>query len=305
MALGRQGDRQVDLMVSWAEMPRSPGHVFYDRLQEVLVVAGFDAFAEELCEPYYAPGIGRPGIPPGRYFRMHLVGYFEGLDSERASEWRCADSLSLREFLRLEAHTRVPDHSSLSTIRSRLPHAVHEAVFTWVLVVLGEHGLVKGERIGVDASTMEANAALRSIVRRDSGESYRQMLQRMAADSGIETAANDLAQMDRRRKGKKLSNADWVSTSDAEAKIARMKDGTTHQAYKPEHVVDLDTGAVIAAELYPADQGDTTTLPTTLTSAEAKLAAVGAAPTADEPAELVTDKGYFGREVLKSLADGA
>ena len=243
--------------------------------------------------PNYAPGIGRPGIPPGRYFRMHLVGYFEGLDSERALEWRCADSLSLREFLRLEARARVPDHSSLSTIRSRLPHAVHEAVFAWVLDVLGEHGLVKGERIGVDASTMEANAALRSIVRRDSGESYRQMLQRMAADSGIETAANDLAQMDRRRKGKKLSNADWVSTSDAEAKIARMKDGTTHLAYKPEHAVDLDTGAVIAAELYPADQGDTTTLPTTLTSAEAKLAAVGAAPTADEPAELVTDKGYF------------
>ena len=212
MALGRQGDRQVDLMVSWAEMPRSPGHVFYDQLQEVLVDAGFDAFAEDLCEPYYAPGIGRPGIPPGRYFRMHLVGYFEGLDSERALERRCADSLSLREFLRLEARARVPDHSSLSTIRSRLPHAVHEAVFAWVLDVLGEHGLVKGERIGVDASTMEANAARRSIVRRDSGESYRQMLQRMAADSGIETAANDLAQMDRRRKGKKLSNADWVST---------------------------------------------------------------------------------------------
>ena len=304
MALGRQGDRQGELMVTWAEMPRSPGHVFYDRLQRVLIDASFDGFAEKLCAPYYAPKMGAPSVPPGRYFRMHLVGYFEGIDSERGIEWRCADSLSLREFLRLEQRERVPDHSWLSKTRGRLAHEVHAEVFGWVLARLDERGLIQGERIGVDASTMEANAALRTIVRRDSGEGYRQMLKRMAAESGIETpSAEDLVRIDRARKGKKLSNADWVSKTDPDARIAKMKDGTTHLAYKPEHAIDLDTGAVIAAELHPADQGDTTTLAATVTAAEANLAAVDKAPTTEDPAELVTDKGYFGREGLKRLED--
>src|SRR3954447_25608350 len=166
MALGRQGERQADLMIGWAELPRSPGHAFYDRLQEVLVGAGFDRFAEGARAPYYASRRGRPSIPPGRYFRMHLVGYFEGIDSERGLEWRCADSLSLREFLRLGSTEPVPDHSWLSKTRARLPLEVHEAVFAWVLQRLAEHGLIEGGRIGVDASTMEANAALRAIAPR-------------------------------------------------------------------------------------------------------------------------------------------
>src|SRR5512134_339576 len=244
MALGRQGDRQGDLVVTWKEMPRSPGHVFYDRLQGVLIDAGFDAFAEVTCKPYYAAKMGAPSFPPGRYFRMHMVGYFEGIDSERGIEWRCADSLSLREFLRLRTADRVPDHSWLSKTRSRLPQEVHEKVFGLVLALIAEHGLVKGERIGVDASTMEANAALRTIVRRDSGETYREMLKRMAEESGITTPSADyLVRLDRARKGKKLPNADWVSRTDPDARIAKMKDGTTHLAYKPEHAVDLDTGA--------------------------------------------------------------
>ena len=206
MALGRQGDRQGDLVVTWREMPRSPGHVFYDRLQRMLIEAGFDAFAETACKPYYAAKMGAPSIPPGRYFRMHMVGYFEGIDSERGIEWRCADSLSLREFLRLGTTERVPDHSWLSKTRSRLPHEVHERVFGWVLALIAEHGLVNGERIGVDASTMEANAALRTIVRRETGETYREMLKRMAEESGIETpSADDLVRLDRTRKDKKLS----------------------------------------------------------------------------------------------------
>ena len=256
MTMGQQKDRQGDLMVGWAEMPRSPGHVFYDRLQSVLIEGGFDAFAEASCRPYYAARMGAPSVPPGRYFRMHLVGYFEGIDSERGLEWRCSDSLSLREFLRLESRDRVLDHSWLSRTRARLPHEVHTAIFDWVLALIAEAGLVKGERIGVNASTMEANAALRNIVRRDTGEGYRGMLARLAQESGIETpTAEDLARLDRRRKGKKLSNQDWVSKSDPEAKIAKMKDGTTHLAYKPEHAVDLDTGAVVAAELPPGRRG--------------------------------------------------
>jgi transposase len=306
MALGRQGERQTDLMVGWAELPRSPGHAFYDRLQAVLVEAGFDRFAEAQCEPYYADRQGRPSLPPGRYFRMHLVGYFEGIDSERGLEWRCADSLSLREFLRLSLREPVPDHSWLSKTRSRLPVEVHEAVFAWVLARLAEHGLIRGERIGVDASTMEANAALRAIVRRADGETYRAMLERLAEASGIATpSAEDLIRLDRKRKGKRLSNAEWASPTDPEARIAKLKDGRTRLAYKPEHAVDLDTGAIVAAEVHAADRGDTATLPDTLAAAEANLAAVGAAPTPEDPAELVADKGYHSREGLKDLEDGA
>src|ERR687894_1337255 len=234
MALGRQGERQSDLMVSWAELPRSPGHAFYDRLQTILVEAGFDRFAEAECAPYYASRRGRPSIPPGRYFRLHLVGYFEGIDSERGLEWRCSDSLSLRDFLRLGTTEPAPDHSWLSKTRARLPLEVHEAVFAWVLERLAEHGLIRGERIGVDASTMEANAALRAIVRRETGEGYRAMLTRMAKESGIETpTAEDLIRLDRRRKGKRLSNTEWESPTDADARIAKLKDGRTHLAYKP------------------------------------------------------------------------
>jgi transposase len=304
MALGRQGKRQVELMVGWAELPRSPGHAFYDRLQAVLVEAGLDSFAESRCTTHYTSRSGRPSLPPGRYFRMHLVGYFEGIDSERGLEWRCADSLSLREFLRLGATERVPDHSWLSKTRARLPLEVHEAIFAWVLQRLAEHGLIQGERIGIDASTIEANAALRAIVRRDSGEGYREMLQRLAKESGIATpTVDDLIRLDRQRKGKRLSNADWTSPTDPEAKIAKLKDGRTRLAYKPEHAVDLGSGAIVAAAIHPADQGDTTTLPETLQAAKANLATADAAPTPEEPAELVADKGYHSREGLKDLED--
>ena len=305
MAMRREGGVQGDLVVTWAEMPRSPGHAFYDRLQDLLSEAGFDAFVEETCRPFYAPRMGAPSLPPGRYFRMHMVGYFEGIDSERGIVWRCSDSYSLRDFLRLANRDKVADHSWLSRTRSRLPHEVHEKVFGWVLNLVAERGLVRGERIGVDGSTMEANAALRTIVRRDTGETYREMLTRMARQSGVETPTiDDLARLDRKRQGKKLSNQDWTSKTDPEAKIARMKDGTTHLAYKPEHAVDLDTGVIVAAPIHSADEGDTTTLPGTLEAAARNLAEVGLAPTQKEPCVLVGDKGYHSREGLKDLEGG-
>lgn len=306
MALGRRKDRQKGMFLTWDEVPRSRGHVFYDRLQEVLLESGFDDHAETLCAPFYAKKLGRPSIPLGRYFRMHLVGYFEGIDSERGIEWRCADSLSLREFLLLETTGLVPDHSTLSTTRTRLPIEVHREMFTWTLSVIAKSGLVQGGRVGVDASTMEANAALRNIIRRDTGENYRQMLTQMAKESGIETpTAEDLIRIDKKRKGKKLSNADWVSPVDPDARIAKMKDGRTHLAYKPEHAVDLDTGAVIAAEMHHADEGDTTTLGKTLDEACENLKqVVEAPPEPDDPAEMVADKGYHSRDVLKELDDG-
>src|ERR1044071_9815274 len=306
MAMGREGNRQDDLIVTWAEMPRSPGHVFYDRFQEVLIAGGFDLFVETACQPYYAPKMGAPSVPPGRYFRMHMVGYFEGIASERGIAWRCSDSMSLRDFLRLENREKVPDHSWLSKTRGRLPCEIHEKVFGWVLKLVAEQGLVKGKRIGIDASTMEANAALRTIVHRDDGRTYREMLTQMAKESGIETpSADDLVRIDRTRKGKKLSNQEWISRTDPEAKIAKLKDGRTHLAYKPEHAVDLDTGVIVAAALHPADNGDTTTIAGTLASAENNLAQIDAAPTPDEPSELVADKGYHSRAVLKDLDGGA
>ena len=272
MAMGRQKDGQGDLMVSWSEMPRSPGHVFYDRLQSVLIEGGFDAFAEASCRPYYAARMGAPLGAARALFPDAPGGLLRG-HRQRARSGVALLGLAFRcgRFLRLGSRDRVPDHSWLSRSRTRLPHEVHAAVFDWVLVLIAEAGLIKGERIGVDASTMEANAALRNIVRRDNGEGYREMLERLARESGVETpTAEDLARLEHKRKGKKLSNTDWVSKSDPEAKIAKMKDGTTHLAYKPEHAVDLDTGAVVAAELHPGDEGDTTTLSKTLAKAEAK-----------------------------------
>jgi transposase len=305
MAMGREGDRQGDLIVTWDEMARSPGHVFYDRLQEVLIAGGFDRFVETACQAYYAPKIGAPSVPPGRYFRMHMVGYFEGLASERGIAWRCSDSLSLRDFLRLENREKVPDHSWLSKTRGRLPHEVHETVFGWVLELVAEKGLIRGKRIGVDASTMEANAALRTIVRRDDGRTYREMLTQMAQESGIDTpSADDLVRLDRNRKGKKLSNEEWTSQTDPDARIAKLKDGRTHLAYKPEHAVDLDTGVIVAAALHPADKGDTTTIEGTLAAAQKNLARIDAAPTKDQPSELAADKGYHSRAVLKDLNGG-
>src|SRR4051794_29115554 len=225
---------------------------------------------------------------------MLFVGQFEGLDSEREIAWRCADSLSLHRFLRLSDGETVPDHSTLSV--TRLPLEIHHAVFGLLLEIANKHDLVRAKRIGVDAS--EANAALRRLVRRDTGEDYQEMLRRLAKESGIETpSAEDLIRFDRTRKT--LSNADWASPPDA--RIARMKDGTTHLAYKPEHAVDLDTGVIVA--IHPADQGDTHTLAAMLE--QAMLDLVGLAPTPEDPAEMVADKGYHSREGLKALEDSA
>jgi transposase len=221
-----------------------------------------------------------------------MVGYFEGIASERGIAWRCSDSMSLRDFLRLENREKVPDHSWLSKTRGRLPHKVHETVFDWVLGLVAEKGLIRGKRIGIDASTMEANAALRTLVGREDGRSYREMLTQMAKESGIETpSADDLVRIDRARKGKKLSNDEWTSQTDPDAKIAKLKDGRTHLAYRPEHAVDLDTGVIVAAALHPADQGDTTTIEGTLAAAEKNLAQVGAAPTNQSRANSRRTKG--------------
>lgn len=293
--------RQADFWIPTADVARSPGHPFYQRLNAILKGKGFDRFVEGLCAKFYAESKGRPGIEPGVYFRMMLIGYFEGLDSERGIAWRCADSLGLREFLGYTLAQSTPDHSSLSVIRRRLDLEAHQEVFRWILAVLGESGLLKGKTIGVDATTLEANAALRSIVRRDSGEGYTEFLTKLAQASGIETPRReDLAKLDRNRP-KKGSNEEWRHPHDPDARIAKMKDGRTHLAHKAEHAVDMDTGAVVAVVLHKANEGDTQTLLPTLSQA---IANVEGQPGVVRPVEeVVTDKGYHSNETVSALTE--
>ena len=276
------------MWVADADLPRSAGHPFYERLNRLLDEARFDAFVEEQCAKFYADGVGRPSLPPGRYFRMLLLGYFEGLESERAMAWRAADSLSLRQFLDVALHEGPPDHSTVSRTRRRIDIETHEAVFTWVLQRVADAGLLKGKTVGIDATTLEANAALRSIVRRDTGEGYDAFLRGLAAASGIPTPTRaELARLDRKRP-KKGSNDDWTNPHDPDAKIAKMKDGRTRMAYTAEHAVDLETGAVVGVTVQDASAGDTTTMVETLVTAAEQVEAV--LPAGGGVAEVVADK---------------
>lgn len=300
MALGRRGgDRQEELWIPTASVVRGPGHPFYDRLNKLLREAEFDRWVEERCRAYYAEQ-GRPGIPPGVYFRMLLIGYFEGLESQRGIAWRCADSNSLKSFLGFGLAETTPDHSSLTNIRKRLPLEVHEEVFAFVLGIAQLKKLLKGQAVGVDATLLEANAALKSIVRKDTGEDYRQYLRRLAQEAGIEDPSDDdLKKFDQKRKGKKLSNDDWQSATDADGKIAKMKDGTTHIAYKAEHAVDLESELLLAATVQPGDAGDPESLTQTLVAAQVNLMRAGSA---SEIRDLATDSGYHKNETLAQCA---
>lgn len=302
MALGRRKRRQDSLWIPTQELPRTGGHVFYERVNRVLEENGFDRFVEDACQKFYAPVMGRPGVAPGVYFRMQLVGYFEGLDSERGIAWRCADSLSLREFLGTGLTGSVPDYSTVSRTRRLIDLETHTEVFSWMLRVLEAAGLIDGKTIGVDASTLEANAAMRSIVRRDNGEAYNDFLTRLAKESGIETPTRaDLAKLDRKRT-KKGSNKQWEHPHDADARITKMKDGRTHLAHKVEHAVDMKTGAVLAVTVQGADQGDTQTIEETTTEAARQMERLAADPELklrdDFFSELVTDKGYHSNDTM-------
>jgi transposase len=301
MAMGKQRRRptQASMWVARQDLPRSAAHPFYTRLNQIIDEADFDEFVELLCQRFYADDVGRPSLPPSRYFRLLLLGYFEGLDSERGIAWRAADSLSIRNFLGLELHEAPPDHSTISRTRRLIDIETHQAVFTWVLQRLAETRLVKGTTIGIDATTLEANAALRSIVRRDTGESYEAFLTRLAQASGVETPTReDLARLDRKRP-KKGSNDDWRHPHDPDAKITKMKDGRTHLAHKAEHAVDLDTGAVVAVTVQDADDGDPTTSVETLIDAAEKIEAV--LPDGEGLEEVVGDKGYHSNQQLVDL----
>jgi transposase len=305
MALGRRNEeRQAEFWIATQQLPSSPGHVFYRKLNELLAAANFDEWIETLCEPYYAKS-GRPGIPPGVYFRMLLVGYFEGIGSQRGIAWRCSDSLSIRKFLGIPATEESPDHSSLTVIRERLPSEVHMAAFAWVLKLAQEKNLLDGKTIGVDSTPLEANAAMKSIVRRDTGENWQEYVTGLMRQSGVigpqETPTIDeIKRFDKSRTGKKVSNDDWVSPADSDSRITKMKDGTTHLAYKAEHAVDLNTSLIVAAEIYHADHGDAQTLEDTVQMAQTNLREAGSDM---QVQDVAADKGYHAAATLAAIGE--
>jgi len=312
MAMGTRKKRELqeDLWVVSSEVMGTPAHAFYDRLNQILDQHHFDRNVEQLCRRYYKGRLGRPSIAPGVYFRSLLLGYFEGIDSERGIAWRLADSLSMRKFIAYALTEETPDHSTLSRTRRLYSVETHKAVFRWVLKILAEEGLVEGKTVSIDATTLEANAALRSLVRRDNGQKYDDYLKDLAKATGNEDPTREqLARLDRKRK-KKGSNKEWKNPHDPDARIAKMKDGSTHLAHKAEHAVDLSSGALLAVTVQGADQGDTTTIHQTLAEAGeavAELIEHEAAP-AEEPKvnlggieEVVADKGYHSGAVVQDL----
>jgi transposase len=309
MSMGKREDKQSELFVLQSTLKTVEGHPFYRALEALLVQHGFDEFVQGLCQPYYAPKKGRPSMAPGVYFRCLLIGFFEGIDSERGIAWRVADSMSLRQFLGLLLSENTPNHSTLSRTRRLLPLEEHQEVFTWVLARVAEEGLVRGKTLGVDATTLEANAAMRSIVRRADNQTYQEFLTELAKADGIETPTREqLARMDRKRK-KKLPNADWVNPHEPDAEITKMKDGRTHLAHKHEIAVDLDTGAIVGTTISGGATGDTDSLSETVADAISNLQEVReivcatSAQVAEHVSELVADKGYHSNAVISVLHD--
>jgi len=312
MAMGTRREHQEELWIASCTLARPASHPFYERLNELLSKHDFDRFVEEKCRRFYAATMGRPGLAPGIYFRLLLLGYFEGIDSERGIAWRAGDSLSIREFVGIPLNEGTPDHTTISRTRRLIDVETHRQVFHWILELLADAGLVKGKRIGIDATTLEANAALRSIVRRDNGQSYEEFLKELAQESGIATPTReDLARADRKRK-KKGSNEESVNPHDPDARITKMKDGSTHLAHKAEHAVDMDSGAVVAVTLQEANLGDTTTVKETLAEAGTTVAELIEREADMRPAEkpqvnlggveeVVADKGYHSGPVLLEM----
>jgi transposase len=289
------------MWIATHELPRSPGHVFYEKLNRLLAEADFDRQCEELCAPYYADTVGRPSIPPGVYCRMLFVGYFEGLDSQRAIAWKCADSLSVRTFLGLEATAAAPDHSSLTRIRQRLPWEVHLRVFTLLLEMARTKGLLRGKTLAIDATTLEANAAMKTMVRRATGEDWKAYLRRLMKAEGIDDPSDDeLRRFDRKRTDKKVSNTEWTSPTDPDSRIMKMKDGRTHFGYKAEHAIDVESDLIVAAQIYPGDTADGASILITTDSAAENLQAAGSEQTITD---VLGDKGYHKIDTLAVLRE--
>lgn len=294
---------QGELWVAAHQLPQSPKSTFYLRLDETLEAFGFAEQVRALCAPAYKGGsAGRPGIDPVVYLKMIMVGFFEDLPSERAIAARCADSMSIRAFLNYALEEATPDHSSLTVIRQRLGLEVYQQIFTLTLQALRAHGLLRGKNLGIDASVIEANASLRALVHRNTAEQYWEYVKRLAAQAGIDPEdPAAVRRFDRQRQGKG-SNQEWQNPHDPEAKIGRTKDGATDMIYKPEAVVDLDTGAVVQADVHPGDQVDHKEMATRILEAQQTINQACAQPLATLTVTSVTsDKGYYAVGELAAL----
>jgi transposase len=301
-------DPQSTLWIPASELPVSAANAFYQRLDAELTKLKFGKQVREVCAPYYKdmPGAGgRPGIDPEVYMKMLMIGFFEGLPSERAIATRCADSLAIREFLHFGITESTPHHSSLSVIRKRLGAEVFEQVFGLVLKALKEAKLLRGKQLGMDASVMEANAALRSLVNRLTGEEYAAYVRALAEAEGIDpTDEAAVRRFDKNRPGRRTSNDEWQNPHDPDAKVGRTKRGSTRMIYKPEHVVDLETGAILDADVRPGDEHDTENLTGRILEAEQRINRALEEPENTERAQSVTaDKGYFKADEVADLQE--
>jgi len=279
---------------------------FYELLNGTLERMKFAEQVWASCAPDYADATrgGRPGIDPVTYFKMLMIGFFEGIASEREIAARCADSLSLRGFLGYRLDEATPDHSSMSVIRQRLGSACFEEVFGLVLVALRAHGLLKGRHLGRDSSVIEANASLRSLSERNTEEGYWAYVQRLAKEAGLETTdAAELRRFDRKRPGRKTSNEQWQNPHDPDAKIGKTKDGATDMVYLPEHTVDLETGAIVQAQVLPGDHRDSQDLSTRVIEAVVTVQETTGADLETVPQTLTADKGYFSLEEIGHLQE--
>lgn len=285
------------------QLPTSPKSTFYSKLDETLESFEFGAKVRAICVPAYKQtGTGRPGIDPVVYLKMIMVGFFEDLPSERAIAARCADSMSIRAFLHYELDEKTPDHSSFTIIRQRLGLDIYERIFTLTLQALREHGLLRGKNLGIDSSVIEANASLRALVHRNTEEQYWDYVKRLAAENGIDPADTAaVRKFDRHRPGKG-SNQEWMNPYDPDAKIGRTKDGATDMIYKPEAVVDLDTGAIVQAQVHSGEQADHKEMATRVLEAQQNINEAAGEKLDTLTVHTVTsDKGYYAVNELQAL----
>lgn len=298
-------ETQQEFWIETRRLPQASAGTFYRKLDATLEAIGFADAVREICQPAYADESrgGRPGIDPAVYFKMLMIGFFENLPSERAIAARCADSLSMRAFLGYDLHENTPDHSSLSIIRGRLGPQIYQAAFEVVLSGLREHGLLRGRHLGIDSSVIEANASLRELVHRNTEEQYWEYVKRLAAQAGIDPEdTKAVRRFDKNREGRKTSNEEWVNPNDRDAKIGMTKHGACDMIYKPEHITDLETGVIVAADIRLGDQGDTEDLAQRVLAAGEVLARV-----CDDPMQtkvlqsLTADEGYFSVEEVCCL----
>ena len=285
---------QPELFVPAARLVQPATSSFYTKLEQTLQSFQFAEQSRQICAPAYSDSArGRPPVDPAVYFKMLMIGFFENIASERGIAERCSDSISVRFFLGYDLTEATPDHSTLSLIRGRLSEDTYQQVFLLILSALEQQGLVKGRNVGIDASVIEANASLKSLVNRDTQEAYWEYVRRLAGENGVNPKdAEAVRQFDRKRP-KKMSNDDWENPYDPDAKIGPTKAGAIDMIYKPEHTVDLDTGAVLHAEVRLGHEADQKDLAVHVLQAQANINQAQGQPADSLTIRSATaDKGY-------------